>query len=93
MEFDIRISRKFPTFYSKSIGLPNCTSSDPEAFFPERGSDVGHTVAAKKVCSTCPYIGACREWAIDNNEIGVWGGTTELDRKRIKRMRRNNIAS
>lgn len=33
-------------------------------------------------------IGACREWAIENKEFGVWGGTTEKERKRIRRMRK-----
>ena len=93
MAIDVTISKRFPTFFSKSIGLPNCVSADPEAFFPERGSDAKHTAAARKVCSTCPYIGVCREWAIENNEIGVWGGTTEIERKRIRRMRKNKLAS
>jgi len=40
--------------------------------------------AAVKICQECPIINECLEYAIKNNEIGVWGGTTEKQRKRLR---------
>jgi len=82
---DIKISTRYPTFFN--TGTPNCASTDPEAFFLERGSARWETDTAKKVCESCMLIGACREWAIENKELGIWGGTTERERSRIRRMR------
>jgi WhiB family redox-sensing transcriptional regulator len=38
---------------------------------------------AVKICQQCPIIDKCREYAIKNNEIGVWGGTTEKQRRKL----------
>lgn len=60
-----------------------CAQTDPEAFFPERGSSPR---AAKKVCATCPVQTACRaEAARFGDVMGVWAGTTENERKRARR--------
>ena len=83
---DIQISSRYPTFFNN--GTPNCVSSDPEAFFLDKGSARWEVETVKRVCESCMLIGACREWAIENKEFGVWGGTTEKERKRIRRMRK-----
>lgn len=88
MRIDVVVSKKFPTFVTDRLGVPPCSTADPEAFFPERGEDRWLLNAAKKVCDSCIYAAPCREWAIENREIGIWGGTTEFDRKRIRRMRK-----
>lgn len=69
---------------------------DSEAnFFPPVGN---YRLAqeAKAVCATCPVIGACLEYAIDNHYdvYGVWGGTTRLERKKLRaeRNRRRRAA-
>ena len=82
---DVQISSKYPTFFN--TGTPNCATSDPEAFFLERGAARWEVDIAKKVCNSCMLIGVCRQWAIENHEMGIWGGTTEMERKRIRRMR------
>lgn len=75
---------------------PPCAESDPDAFFPMDVDIHGEIVpiakysneaGAKKVCSTCPYIVECLLFAVKNNEIGIWGGTTENERKEIRRGR------
>lgn len=88
MAIDVQISKQFPTFVTETLGTPNCATADPEAFFPERGEDQWSIRAAKRICNACIYAAPCREWAIKNREIGIWGGTTEFDRKRIRRMRK-----
>lgn len=39
--------------------------------------------AAKRICRGCPLKADCLQWAIDAEEVGVWGGTTERDRERL----------
>jgi WhiB family redox-sensing transcriptional regulator len=38
---------------------------------------------AKKLCQSCPLIEACFRHAYENGEYGVWGGTTEKERKAL----------
>jgi WhiB family redox-sensing transcriptional regulator len=60
----------------------HCTQSDPEAWYPEVGSSPR---PAKKICLGCPSIAPCLQWALDHDEKwGVWGGTSYMDRRRLK---------
>lgn len=38
---------------------------------------------AKAICRQCPIQVACLTHALKNTEFGVWGGTTELERKEL----------
>lgn len=49
-------------------------------FWPGRG-DHTTTQAAKSVCLTCPVAQDCLDWALANNEAGIWGGTSEKQRR------------
>lgn len=71
-------------------------------FFPNRPSS--EVAKAKAVCNgldgnrACPMRETCIRHAIDNHEpYGVWGGTSERDRRRIhqarKRLKNVNIYS
>lgn len=40
--------------------------------------------AAKAICRPCPVRRECREWALDNENWGVWGGTTAYERRKIR---------
>jgi WhiB family redox-sensing transcriptional regulator len=40
---------------------------------------------AKAVCSHCPVIRECLEFAVDNQCVGVWGGTTDTERLTAER--------
>lgn len=52
-----------------------------DLFYPETGET---TAGAKAVCSTCEYAAECR--ALGMPELhGVWGGTSERDRRRLRR--------
>ncbi len=60
-----------------------CRGVDPDIFFPAEGDD---GAAAVKICQGCPVQAACLEWALDSRvRYGVWGGTTEGDRRRLSR--------
>lgn len=82
------IARDYPNFRDK--GIPACATTDPEIFFPPKGAGGGSeygTKAARRMCMGCPYRVECLNWAIKNSETGIWGGTTERDRKALRRER------
>lgn len=59
-----------------------CAQTDPEAFFPEKGDS---TQRAKRMCRGCPLISACLDYALTHPVYGVWGGTSQIDRSRLRR--------
>jgi WhiB family redox-sensing transcriptional regulator len=63
-----------------------CRGVDPDLFFPisTSGKSVPQIDEAKQVCRACPVCGPCLRWALDSGSAGVWGGTTE-DERRILR--------
>ncbi|MFJ7495151.1 WhiB family transcriptional regulator [Streptomyces sp. NPDC097727] len=65
-----------------------CRGEDPELFFPvgDSGPALLQTVLAKAVCGPCPVTAACLRWAMDDGEVhGIWGGTSEDDRRLLRR--------
>ncbi|MFI1980345.1 WhiB family transcriptional regulator [Streptomyces wedmorensis] len=38
---------------------------------------------AVALCQTCPVIKACRQWARDQGEYGIWGGETDGQRMAV----------
>ena len=72
--------------------LAACRDHDPELFFPvgSEGPGAEQATAAKFICGTCPIRSACLRWAIDTGqEAGVWGGTSEEDRREMRRASRS----
>ena len=64
----------------------NCRTEPPATFFPNDG--VGVEVA-KRICQGCPVTETCLEYALTNRiDHGVWGGTSERQRRRILKARR-----
>lgn len=67
---------------------PACKQYDPELWFPVGTSGPSQiaTEFAKAVCRTCPIMAECRDWADEiNAEFGIWGGTTESERRLARR--------
>ena len=63
-----------------------CADMSPNTFFPSDGSGVE---VAQKICADCPSKEPCLEYALTNRiDHGVWGGTSERQRRRILRARR-----
>lgn len=68
-----------------------CRGVDPDLFFPDRGESLE---PAKRVCRGCPVQVACLDHALAGNEkFGVWGGTSERERRRLRRERRSELKS
>lgn len=67
--------------------LAACLEVDPEIFFPEVGYSAG---PAKAVCAACLVESKCLAYALANRQLhGVWGGTTERERREIRKQQRS----
>jgi WhiB family redox-sensing transcriptional regulator len=81
------VHKDYPDFMSQ--GVAPCATMDPELYFPDKGNGGNKEFAiAKRLCFTCQYRVECLEWALEHRETGVWGGTTERERSKIRRTRR-----
>jgi WhiB family redox-sensing transcriptional regulator len=68
-----------------------CKGVDPEVFYPEDDEDDGEE--AKAICSMCMVRESCLEHAIVAREkIGVWGGFTARERRRLVRQLRRRAS-
>lgn len=61
--------------------LGNCVGRETDIFFPE--NDRWAEQRAKAICEDCPVRGQCLDVALHQGDVGIWGGTTERERKKI----------
>lgn len=82
-ELDVTVS---PTYAPQDIGDGSepCTL-DPDCWFPSGPKE--ELKIAMRWCRRCPRRTRerCLIWALHACELGVWGGTTESDRVRLRR--------
>ena len=72
-------------------GQAVCREVDPDLFFPAKWEDVWQTKQAKAICKNCPIKIPCLTYALERSDIlGIWGGTTYLERARMRTERRKN---
>lgn len=91
MDSQLPYLSNFPSF--QEHGTPPCAETDPEAFFAQEDEFNGKLVsssyvnekAAKEICDSCPFRMECLTFAIMHREIGIWGGTTDGERRNIRR--------
>lgn len=87
------MSPKYPNF----DGTQPCASIHPEVYFQVEGEGRGDkqgygdnkmeaNIIKKVSCNHCSFINECLEWAIHNEEYGIWGGTTEMERRTLRRQ-------
>ena len=74
-----------------------CRDTDPELFFPvgTTGYALLQIARAKEVCGQCPVQNDCLDYALETNQdSGIWGGTSEEERRNIRRrLAREKTAS
>lgn len=66
-----------------------CRNSDASLFFPSgsTGAAIEQIEAAKAVCAACPVQDDCLRFALETDqEDGVWGGRDEIERRRLRRV-------
>lgn len=65
-----------------------CRDTDPDLFFPvgTTGNALVQIDRAREVCAQCPVSIDCLEFALETNQdSGIWGGTSEEERRKIRR--------
>ena len=76
-------------------GTQRCAGVNQEYFFPTKGADAHHAVeAAKRLCAGCRFLTACRDYAVPRRSVlGVWGGTTDSERRSLRRRSRELVSA
>lgn len=75
-------------------GSQPCRQVDAELFFPEVGGGgerAWDTRLALDLCRSCDFLDACLAYALTHDVTGIWGATSHLARKQIRRA--NDIAA
>lgn len=71
-----------------------CRGMDTSLFYAARGDNVSVRLA-KDVCDTCTVAASCLDEALGGGvwgDVGVWGGTTPKERRRIRSTSRSVAA-
>lgn len=69
-----------------------CREYDSSMWFPPHGTPLPQINAAKAICATCPVKHACLEAGMDEH-YGIWGGTSETERRILRRLRARSSAA
>jgi WhiB family redox-sensing transcriptional regulator len=63
-----------------------CAGLPSTAFFPVGETEQEAIEKAKAICAICPVTDSCLEYAFETNQTaGIWGGTTEEERRSLRR--------
>lgn len=64
-----------------------CAGYPNRLFFPtDETADEQKTAKAKAICQACPVLQDCLTYSLETNQrSGIWGGTTEKERKSLRR--------
>lgn len=65
--------------FTRRRDLP-CQQEDPDVFFTVDTASIAY---AKTVCQPCPVRRECLDYALDTDQRGVWGATSDADRRAI----------
>lgn len=77
--------------FPKYDGTQNCASMGVELYYYEHNVDLPfeglkeQENKLKILCSDCPFLSECREFAIHHEGFGLWGGMTSADRKNYRK--------
>lgn len=89
-----RVYEELATAIAEADTIPPCQTTDPEIWFSDQEVVGGLYRIAKKFCEQCPVKALCAEYAIVANEqFGIWGGLTPLERSRIRGLKRGRPAA
>lgn len=72
------------------VSYAACGPADASLYFPRKG---GSSAQAKRVCAGCPVRAECLDYAlVTNQRYGVWGGTSERERRALRKERSERMA-
>jgi WhiB family redox-sensing transcriptional regulator len=90
-ESETMMAREHPTTRIDPPGVEDwwpraaCKGTDQNVFFADDSESI---VAAKAVCARCPVREQCLDFAFQGRHHGIWGGTTDKERARLRRDQR-----
>jgi hypothetical protein len=64
---------------------PHADRSEPGRFSEKYRLAAQHTKTAKEICSGCSIKYECLSYSLYHEAFGIWGGTTERERKTLRR--------
>jgi WhiB family redox-sensing transcriptional regulator len=74
---------KYPAY----TGDEPCAEVGPDLFFtPDEAYMYRGLRDVKAICDSCSMRDACLDYALHVNVSGIWGGTTESQRKSLRRQ-------
>jgi WhiB family transcriptional regulator, redox-sensing transcriptional regulator len=71
-----------------------CRGEDPGLFSPvsESGPSQHQTERARAICRRCPVLTTCLRYAMDTGQQGIWGATTDDERRAMRQTARRHAA-
>jgi WhiB family redox-sensing transcriptional regulator len=72
-----------------------CRATPPKWWQPEMPEPQQRDEAAMLwdlFCSRCPVMRECLQYALEHRETGIWAGTTERIRRRLRRQQKGTAA-
>lgn len=72
--------------YPPVDGTQPCAAEDPEVFFTTGSRQAAYSQPrALAACARCPFRRECLAFALTHHVQGIWGGTTEPQRKKLRK--------
>lgn len=85
MERALCLDKELLQYVANQIGY---TGELADLFHPEQGHGKTVAKAAKAICSECPVMQECRDFAVPKTELsGIWGGLTEKERRAVRKAK------
>lgn len=71
---------------------PLCAEIGPDLYYLEEidgrlQAPYTEYLMAKALCMQCKHLVDCREWGIENEQHGMWGGLSASERRKVKSAR------
>jgi hypothetical protein len=77
--------------HDPKMWFPHADKSEPGKFSEKYRIAAQHTVSAKKICAGCSIKLECLGYALYHESFGIWGETTERERKTMRRRLNINL--
>ncbi len=89
-EPDYRVNNLFEVARWRWSQYAACRDTVPEDWFKDDhpGENAAVIEILLQICKRCPVREACLRYAIEHNEWGIWGGTTDDERRAAAGMKK-----
>lgn len=61
-----------------------CAELPTEIFFPHESLETREARKLAPICARCPLLEECLAFALENDEFGIWAGTSTATRKKMR---------